>query len=140
MLRKFLLKNPLGATWNSASLQLQRIEMGCLRLKMWWEGDRAGLGTVRLLPSDLPPSPPPGVSPPTQRTGPNVGTACFLTGARSSPAAGKGMVEAAHFCYLVARVPFGHYTVKTDHLALLGSSHRYAICRGTGAGKGSFVF
>ncbi|XP_054443697.1 protein transport protein Sec16B [Pteronotus mesoamericanus] len=37
--------------------------------------------------------------------------------------AGKGLVEAAHFCYLVARVPFGHYTVKTDHLALLGSSH-----------------
>uniref|UniRef100_A0A8D2GXD8 Protein transport protein sec16 n=1 Tax=Urocitellus parryii TaxID=9999 RepID=A0A8D2GXD8_UROPR len=37
--------------------------------------------------------------------------------------AGKGLVEAAHFCYLVAHVPFGHYTVKTDHLALLGSSH-----------------
>ncbi|XP_034866608.1 protein transport protein Sec16B isoform X2 [Mirounga leonina] len=37
--------------------------------------------------------------------------------------AGKGLVEAAHFCYLVAHVPFGHYTVKTDHLALLGSNH-----------------
>nr|XP_010334397.1 protein transport protein Sec16B isoform X1 [Saimiri boliviensis boliviensis] len=37
--------------------------------------------------------------------------------------AGKGLVEAAHFCYLVAHVPFGHYTVKTDHLVLLGSSH-----------------
>ncbi|KAM6217275.1 protein transport protein Sec16B [Rhynchocyon petersi] len=37
--------------------------------------------------------------------------------------AGKGLVEAAHFCYLVAHVPFGYYTVKTDHLALLGSSH-----------------
>ncbi|KAF0881000.1 SC16B protein, partial [Crocuta crocuta] len=37
--------------------------------------------------------------------------------------AAKGLVEAAHFCYLVAHVPFGHYTVKTDHLALLGSSH-----------------
>ncbi|KAK1329249.1 hypothetical protein QTO34_011429 [Cnephaeus nilssonii] len=37
--------------------------------------------------------------------------------------AGKGLVEAAHFCYLMAHVPFGHYTVKTDHLALLGSSH-----------------
>uniref|UniRef100_A0A673UVN1 Protein transport protein sec16 n=1 Tax=Suricata suricatta TaxID=37032 RepID=A0A673UVN1_SURSU len=37
--------------------------------------------------------------------------------------AGKGLVEAAHFCYLVAHVPFGHYTMKTDHLALLGSSH-----------------
>ncbi|KAM6166242.1 protein transport protein Sec16B [Erethizon dorsatum] len=37
--------------------------------------------------------------------------------------AGKGFVEAAHFCYLMAHVPFGHYTVKTDLLALLGSSH-----------------
>ncbi|XP_006867162.1 PREDICTED: protein transport protein Sec16B [Chrysochloris asiatica] len=38
--------------------------------------------------------------------------------------AGKGLVEAAHFCYLVAHMPFGYYTVKTDHLTLLGSSHR----------------
>ncbi|XP_062961984.1 protein transport protein Sec16B [Cynocephalus volans] len=37
--------------------------------------------------------------------------------------AGRGLVEAAHFCYLMAHVPFGHYTVKTDHLTLLGSSH-----------------
>uniref|UniRef100_A0A8C5P625 Protein transport protein sec16 n=1 Tax=Jaculus jaculus TaxID=51337 RepID=A0A8C5P625_JACJA len=37
--------------------------------------------------------------------------------------AGKGLVEAAHFCYLMAHVPFGHYMVKTDHLVLLGSSH-----------------
>lgn len=37
--------------------------------------------------------------------------------------AGKGLVEAAHFCYLMAHVPFGHYTVKTAPLALLGSSH-----------------
>ncbi|XP_012501978.1 PREDICTED: protein transport protein Sec16B [Propithecus coquereli] len=37
--------------------------------------------------------------------------------------AGKGLVEAAHFCYLVARLPFGYCTVKTDRLALLGSSH-----------------
>nr|BAB61034.1 RGPR-p117 [Mus musculus] len=37
--------------------------------------------------------------------------------------AGKGLVEASHFCYLMAHVPFGHYTVKTDHLALVGSSH-----------------
>ncbi|XP_025070561.1 protein transport protein Sec16B isoform X4 [Alligator sinensis] len=38
--------------------------------------------------------------------------------------AGKGLIEAAHFCYLMADVPFGHYGVKTDHMALLGSSHR----------------
>ncbi|XP_043820638.1 protein transport protein Sec16B isoform X2 [Dromiciops gliroides] len=37
--------------------------------------------------------------------------------------AGKGLLEAAHFCYLMAHLPFGHYTVKTDHLVLLGSSH-----------------
>lgn len=37
--------------------------------------------------------------------------------------AGKGLVEASHFCYLMAHVPFGHYTVKTDHLALVGSNH-----------------
>ncbi|XP_019355856.1 protein transport protein Sec16B isoform X3 [Alligator mississippiensis] len=37
--------------------------------------------------------------------------------------AGKGLIEAAHFCYLMADVPFGHYGVKTDHMALLGSSH-----------------
>lgn len=49
--------------------------------------------------------------------GPGVSTdTCF--------AASKGLVEAAHFCYLMAQVPFGHYTVKTDYLALLGSSHR----------------
>ncbi|XP_039737343.1 protein transport protein Sec16B isoform X3 [Pteropus medius] len=43
--------------------------------------------------------------------------------------AGKGLVEAAHFCYLMAHVPFGHYTVKTDHLALLGSSHSQAFLK-----------
>ncbi|XP_015996723.2 protein transport protein Sec16B isoform X3 [Rousettus aegyptiacus] len=43
--------------------------------------------------------------------------------------AGKGLVEAAHFCYLMAHVPFGHYTVKTDHLVLLGSSHSQAFLK-----------
>ncbi|XP_044530826.1 protein transport protein Sec16B [Gracilinanus agilis] len=38
-------------------------------------------------------------------------------------ATGKGQLEAAHFCYLMAHMPFGHYSVKTDHLVLLGSSH-----------------
>lgn len=68
----------------------------------------------------------PSLSHPAQRVGPH--TACSMTEAGSPPpAAGKGLVEAAHFCYLVAHVPFGHYTVKTDHLALLGSSHRYVV-------------
>ncbi|XP_070602778.1 protein transport protein Sec16B [Erythrolamprus reginae] len=36
--------------------------------------------------------------------------------------AGKGLIEAAHFCYLMANVPFGHYPVQTDYMVLLGSS------------------
>lgn len=47
-------------------------------------------------------------------------------------------MEASHFCYLTAHVPFGHYTVKTDHLALLGSSHRYVTFAGEGHGKDVF--
>lgn len=35
--------------------------------------------------------------------------------------AGRGLIEAAHFCFLMANVPFGHYGVKTDRMALLGS-------------------
>ncbi|NXY87542.1 SC16B protein, partial [Alcedo cyanopectus] len=37
--------------------------------------------------------------------------------------AGKGAIEAAHFCYLMADVPFGYFGVKADRMALLGSSH-----------------
>ncbi|XP_066480629.1 protein transport protein Sec16B [Tiliqua scincoides] len=36
--------------------------------------------------------------------------------------AGKGLTEAAHFCYLTVNIPFGHYGVKTDRMVLLGSS------------------
>ncbi|XP_042320292.1 protein transport protein Sec16B [Sceloporus undulatus] len=36
--------------------------------------------------------------------------------------AAKGSIEAAHFCYLMANVPFGHYGIKTDRMVLLGSS------------------
>ncbi|XP_013924031.1 PREDICTED: protein transport protein Sec16B, partial [Thamnophis sirtalis] len=38
--------------------------------------------------------------------------------------AGKGLIEAAHFCYLMANVPFGHYPVQTDYMVLLGSNQR----------------
>uniref|UniRef100_A0A803XQJ5 Protein transport protein sec16 n=1 Tax=Meleagris gallopavo TaxID=9103 RepID=A0A803XQJ5_MELGA len=41
--------------------------------------------------------------------------------------AGKGAVEAAHFCYLMADIPFGYFGVKADRMALLGSSHRQAF-------------
>ncbi|RMC08217.1 hypothetical protein DUI87_14458 [Hirundo rustica rustica] len=38
--------------------------------------------------------------------------------------ASKGAVEAAHFCYLMADIPFGYFGAKADRMALLGSSHR----------------
>ncbi|XP_064310523.1 protein transport protein Sec16B isoform X2 [Phalacrocorax carbo] len=41
--------------------------------------------------------------------------------------ADKGAVEAAHFCYLMADIPFGYFGVKEDRMALLGSSHRQAF-------------
>ncbi|XP_076194292.1 protein transport protein Sec16B isoform X2 [Aptenodytes patagonicus] len=41
--------------------------------------------------------------------------------------AGRGAVEAAHFCYLMADTPFGYFGAKADRMALLGSSHRQAF-------------
>ncbi|XP_014730149.1 PREDICTED: protein transport protein Sec16B [Sturnus vulgaris] len=41
--------------------------------------------------------------------------------------ASKGAVEAAHFCYLMADIPFGYFGTKADRMALLGSSHRQAF-------------
>uniref|UniRef100_A0A8D2L764 Protein transport protein sec16 n=1 Tax=Varanus komodoensis TaxID=61221 RepID=A0A8D2L764_VARKO len=38
--------------------------------------------------------------------------------------AAKELIEAAHVCYLMADVPFGHYGVKADRMVLLGSSQR----------------
>ncbi|XP_066548057.1 protein transport protein Sec16B isoform X2 [Amia ocellicauda] len=35
----------------------------------------------------------------------------------------RGLIDAAHVCYLMARVPFGVYTVKSEKLVLLGSNH-----------------
>ncbi|NXT94930.1 SC16B protein, partial [Anhinga rufa] len=43
--------------------------------------------------------------------------------------ADKGAVEAAHFCYLMADIPFGYFGVKEDRMALLGSSHRQAFAQ-----------
>ncbi|XP_007901208.2 protein transport protein Sec16B [Callorhinchus milii] len=37
--------------------------------------------------------------------------------------AGRGLLEAAHVCYLMAQVSFGHCSVKTSKLVLLGSNH-----------------
>nr|XP_033771094.1 protein transport protein Sec16B [Geotrypetes seraphini]XP_033771095.1 protein transport protein Sec16B [Geotrypetes seraphini]XP_033771096.1 protein transport protein Sec16B [Geotrypetes seraphini]XP_033771097.1 protein transport protein Sec16B [Geotrypetes seraphini] len=36
--------------------------------------------------------------------------------------AGKGLIEAAHFCYLMANVTFGYYSIRKHPLVLLGSS------------------
>ncbi|KFO75610.1 Protein transport protein Sec16B, partial [Cuculus canorus] len=41
----------------------------------------------------------------------------------------NGAVEAAHFCYLMADVPFGYFGVKADRMVLLGSSHRQAFAQ-----------
>uniref|UniRef100_A0A3P8RCB7 Protein transport protein sec16 n=1 Tax=Astatotilapia calliptera TaxID=8154 RepID=A0A3P8RCB7_ASTCA len=38
--------------------------------------------------------------------------------------ASRGLIHAAHVCYLTASVPFGVFTQKAERLALLGSSHR----------------
>lgn len=43
---------------------------------------------------------------------------CFST-------ASKGLLDAAHFCYLMAQVGFGVYTRKTTKLVLIGSNHRF---------------
>ncbi|NXW00252.1 SC16B protein, partial [Fregetta grallaria] len=43
--------------------------------------------------------------------------------------AGRGAVEAAHFCYLMADIPFGYFGVKADRMALLGSNHRQAFAQ-----------
>ncbi|XP_036162709.1 protein transport protein Sec16A isoform X6 [Myotis myotis] len=37
--------------------------------------------------------------------------------------ASKGLLDAAHFCYLMAEVGFGVYTKKTTKLVLIGSNH-----------------
>ncbi|XP_055455854.1 protein transport protein Sec16A isoform X4 [Psammomys obesus] len=37
--------------------------------------------------------------------------------------ASKGLLDAAHFCYLMAQVGFGVYTKKTTKLILIGSNH-----------------
>ncbi|XP_071380440.1 protein transport protein Sec16B [Centroberyx affinis] len=38
--------------------------------------------------------------------------------------ASRGLIHAAHVCYLTAYAPFGVFTQKADRLVLLGSSHR----------------
>ncbi|XP_026160393.1 protein transport protein Sec16B isoform X2 [Mastacembelus armatus] len=41
--------------------------------------------------------------------------------------ASRGLIHAAHVCYLTAGVPFGVFTQKVERLVLLGSSHRQSF-------------
>lgn len=39
-------------------------------------------------------------------------------------AASKGLIDAAHFCYLMAQVGLGVFTKKSTKIVLIGSNHR----------------
>ncbi|XP_078082316.1 protein transport protein Sec16A isoform X2 [Mustelus asterias] len=41
----------------------------------------------------------------------------------------KGLLDASHFCYLMAQVGFGVYTRKTTKLVLIGSNHSWSFLR-----------
>eukprot|EP00062_Callorhinchus_milii_P017240 gi/632969374/ref/XP_007901053.1/ PREDICTED: protein transport protein Sec16A isoform X2 [Callorhinchus milii] len=41
----------------------------------------------------------------------------------------KGLLEAAHFCYLMAQVGFGVYTRKSTKLVLIGSNHSWSFLK-----------
>ncbi|ETE65421.1 Protein transport protein Sec16A, partial [Ophiophagus hannah] len=41
--------------------------------------------------------------------------------------ASKGLLDAAHFCYLMAQEGFGVYTKKTTKLVLIGANHRAVV-------------
>lgn len=38
--------------------------------------------------------------------------------------ASKGLIDAAHFCYLMAQTDLGVYTKKSTKMVLIGSNHR----------------
>uniref|UniRef100_A0A3B3ZLZ3 Protein transport protein sec16 n=1 Tax=Periophthalmus magnuspinnatus TaxID=409849 RepID=A0A3B3ZLZ3_9GOBI len=42
--------------------------------------------------------------------------------------ASKGLIDAAHFCYLMAQVGLGVYTKKSTKMVLIGSNHRIWDC------------
>ncbi|XP_064420405.1 protein transport protein Sec16A isoform X2 [Latimeria chalumnae] len=43
--------------------------------------------------------------------------------------ASKGLIDAAHFCYLMAQVGLGVYTKKTTKLVLIGSNHSFSFLK-----------
>lgn len=46
-------------------------------------------------------------------------------------AASKGLIDAAHFCYLMAQVGLGVFTKKSTKMVLIGSNHRLETEAGT---------
>lgn len=44
-----------------------------------------------------------------------------------SVAASKGLLDAAHFCYLMAQVGLGVFTKKSTKMVLIGSNHRLGM-------------
>ncbi|XP_017911609.1 PREDICTED: protein transport protein Sec16A isoform X1 [Capra hircus] len=53
----------------------------------------------------------------------NVDVESRAVAAMGDTLASKGLLDAAHFCYLMAQVGFGVYTKKTTKLVLIGSNH-----------------
>lgn len=37
--------------------------------------------------------------------------------------ASKGLLDAAHFCYLISAFPFGYFNKKSSKVVLVGSDH-----------------
>ncbi|XP_048414696.2 protein transport protein Sec16A isoform X2 [Stegostoma tigrinum] len=46
----------------------------------------------------------------------------------------KGLLDASHFCYLMAQVGFGVYTRKTTKLVLIGSNHSWSFLKFASSG------
>ncbi|XP_045879858.1 protein transport protein Sec16A isoform X3 [Meles meles] len=53
----------------------------------------------------------------------NVDVECRAMATMGDTLASKGLLDAAHFCYLMAQVGLGVYTKKTTKLVLIGSNH-----------------
>ncbi|XP_053414021.1 protein transport protein Sec16A isoform X14 [Nycticebus coucang] len=53
----------------------------------------------------------------------NVDVECRTMATMGDTLASKGLLDAAHFCYLMAQVGFGFYTKKSTKLVLIGSNH-----------------
>lgn len=54
----------------------------------------------------------------------SCGKCIFYTCCECSLTASKGLVDAAHFCYLMAQVGFGVFTKKSTKMVLISSNHR----------------